>query len=409
VYQLLSGLRVIEGSSFIASPIAGLYLTQMGAEVIRFDQIGGGPDFRRWPQAGGNGASLYWEGLNAGKKSIAFDLSRPEGRELAQQLITAPGEGRGLFLTNYPVDGFLSHEDLAERRPDLITVRVMGQANGQPALDYTVNSALGFPLITGPDSLADQPVNHVLPAWDLVTGAYAAFALVSSERARGHNGKGQEIRIPLSDIGISTVATLGMLAEVLSQGTDRARYGNEVYGAFGRDFVTADRKRIMLMAMTPRQWKGMIQSLDLRGEVQRIEAERNVSFEFDEGVRFKHRDALFPLVEAAVGRRTLDSLASEFDRLGVCWGPYQSMHAAVHDPVMVTSNPIFSQILQKSGTTYPVSGAPATIPQTQRGAPRRAPHLGEHTDEVLAGVLGLSAAQIGRLHDAKLVAAAAAS
>jgi 2-methylfumaryl-CoA isomerase len=200
-----------------------------------------------------------------------------------------------------------------------------------------------------------------------------------------------------------------MLAEVLSQGADRARYGNEVYGAFGRDFVTSDQKRIMLMAMTPRQWKGMIEALDLRQEIRRIEAERNVSFEFDEGIRFEHRDCLVPLVEAAVGGRSLDSLASEFDKLGVCWGPYQTMHVAAQDPALVTSNPLFSQILQKSGTTYPVSGAPVTIPQAARGIPRRAPHLGEHTDEVLAGVLGLSAAQIGQLHDAKLVATAAAS
>jgi 2-methylfumaryl-CoA isomerase len=135
----------------------------MGAEVIRFDQIGGGPDFRRWPHAPGTDRSLYWEGLNANKKSIAIDLSHPHGRALAQRLVTAPGSGSGLFLTNYPVDGFLSHQQLADVRGDLITLRVMGQANGLPALDYTVNCMLGIPQITGPQQLGDEPVNHVLP------------------------------------------------------------------------------------------------------------------------------------------------------------------------------------------------------------------------------------------------------
>jgi 2-methylfumaryl-CoA isomerase len=132
MYDLLTGLRVVEGAAFIAGPSCGLHLAQMGAEVIRFDAIGGGPDYRRWPVAPG-GDSLYWEGLNKGKKSIAIDLRRPEGRELAVGIATAPGENAGLFLTNYPVKGFLSHEALAARRADIITVRVMGWADGSPA------------------------------------------------------------------------------------------------------------------------------------------------------------------------------------------------------------------------------------------------------------------------------------
>ena len=85
MYQLLSGLSVIEASSFVASPTAGLYLAQMGTEVIRVDQIGGGPDFNRWPKAA-NGSSLYWENLNRAKKSVALNLGSPEGRELLAQL-----------------------------------------------------------------------------------------------------------------------------------------------------------------------------------------------------------------------------------------------------------------------------------------------------------------------------------
>jgi 2-methylfumaryl-CoA isomerase len=126
MYRLLADMRVVEGAAFVAAPMCALHLAQLGAEVIRIDAIGGGPDFLRWPRAPGGGASLYWEGLNKGKKSVALNLSSPEGRELAVALATAPGEGAGLFVTNYPVGGFLAHEKLAARRPDMITVRVMG-------------------------------------------------------------------------------------------------------------------------------------------------------------------------------------------------------------------------------------------------------------------------------------------
>src|SRR5438094_9308932 len=105
MYELLTGMRVVEAAAFIAGPSCGLYLAQMGAEVIRVDQIGGGPDFRRWPQAP-NGASLYWENLNRAKKSVALDLGRPEGRELLQALAASTGQ----FLTNFPADGFLAHD-----------------------------------------------------------------------------------------------------------------------------------------------------------------------------------------------------------------------------------------------------------------------------------------------------------
>lgn len=405
MYGLLSGLRVVEASSFVASPTAGLYLAQLGAEVIRVDQAGGGPDYRRWPKTAA-GDSLYWENLNRAKKSVALDLGRPEGRELLAALATAPGKNAGLFVTNFPVEGFLSHEKLAARRPDLITVRIMGQANGGPALDYTVNAAVGIPFMTGPAGLGDAPVNHVLPAWDLLTGAYAAFALLAALRHRDATGEGQEVRIPLQDVATATVANLGMLAEVTITGGDRARLGNEVFGAFGRDFVTADGVRLMIMAITPRQWTGLIEVLGIAAEVAAIEAARGVSFARDEGVRFEHRDALFPLVEAKVAARQAGELGAALDARGCCWGGFQSMTAAASDPALVTANPLFGRAANPSGLDYPAAGAVLTLPAAERGAPRPAPRLGADTDAVLAELLGLDAGALAKLHDDKVISQA---
>jgi len=402
MYSLLAPLRVVEASSFVACPTAGLYLAQLGAEVIRVDQIGGGPDFHRWPKTSA-GASLYWEGLNKGKKSVAVDLGSGEGRELLCALATAPGHDAGVFLTNFPVGGFLSWDKLSARRPDLILTRVMGQADGGPALDYTVNSALGIPQMTGPASLGDEPVNHVLPAWDLLTGAYAAFATVAALQHRRATGAGQDVRIPLADVGIATIANLGQLAETLQDG-DRPRFGNAVYGAFGRDFVTADRKRLMIMAITPRQWSGLVKVLGLGEAVAGIETSRGVTFARDEGVRFEHRDALYPLVEAAVARRGAEELGAALDAESCCWGPYLAMHEAVRDPALVTKNPLFTEIEQASGRRYPVPGAMATLPLQERGTPVRAPLLGEHSEAVLADVLGLGSGAIGALFDKGVVA-----
>lgn len=402
MYQLLSGLRVVEAAAFVAGPTGGLYLAQMGAEVIRIDQIGGGPDYRRWPLTDA-GDSLYWEGLNKAKRSIQIDLSRPEGRELAVALATAPGDEAGLFLTNFPVEGFLSHAKLAARRPDIITARIMGWADGKPALDYTVNAAVGVPAMTGP--VGDtRPVNAVLPAWDLLGGTWAAFAMVSALHRRRQTGEGAEIRVPLSDLAATSMSHLGFAAEALLQG-DRGRLGNDLFGAFGRDFATADSQRIYLVAITPKQWRGLVAALGLSEAVAAVEAATGADFTKDEGARFTHRSLLFPLFEAAMAARTLADLAPRLDAAGVTWGPYQTLAQAVHgDARLFAANPQFQTITHKSGLTYPAAGPAATLAGEMRGPVRPAPQLGADTDAVLAEVLGLASGAIGKLHDEGLVA-----
>jgi 2-methylfumaryl-CoA isomerase len=406
VYPILNGLRVVECASFIAAPSCALHLLQLGAEVIRIDPVGGGPDFRRWPVAG-NGSSLYWEGLNKGKKSIAIDFSKPQGRALAAELITAPGRDAGLFVTNFPKEGFLADAALRERRPDLITVRVAGWNDGSPAVDYTVNAALGVPYMTGSAANGDAPVNHVLPAWDLLTGAYAAFAALAAERHRRDTGAGQEVLVPLSDVALTSLGHMGQIAEVLAGG-DRPRMGNALYGAFGRDFATADGQRVMVVAITARQWSGLVQALRIGAAVAELEGALGVSFARDEGTRFQHREALFPLVEGVIASHRLDELQTRFDGHGVCWSPYRTLGAALREePRFSTERELFTTLDHPSGQRYPAPGAAASFGAAVRQAVARAPLLGEHTDEVLAEVLSLSSAQIGALHDAGIVAGAA--
>jgi len=403
MYDLLRGLRVVEASAFVAAPSCALYLAQLGAEVVRIDQIGGGPDFHRWPLDARSGASLYWEGLNKCKKSVALDLTRPEGREIAMRIATAPGESAGLFVTNYPVDGYLSYEALRQLRHDLICVRIMGWPDGRPAVDYTINAAVGVPAMTGPAN-DSRPVNHVLPAWDLLAGAYAAFTLLAAERARRQDGRGREIRIPLSDLAIASLGHLGQIGEVQTRGQDRERMGNDLYGAFGRDFETLDGRRLMVVAITARQWSGLLAALGLQARISELESELGVRFDRDEGVRFMHRRRLVPLIESAIAGRTADDLAAVFETRSVCWAPYQTLQQAVStDRYFSAANPMLSLIDHPSGQRYLAPGAAATLPSEPRRAPAAARRLGQDTDEVLVELLDLSPGEIGRLRDSGLV------
>lgn len=397
MYDLLKGMTVVEGAAFIAAPSATLYMSQMGAEVIRFDQIGGGPDARRWP-LGSGGESLYWEGLNKGKKSIGIDLSKPEGRELAQQLATG---GDGLFVTNFPVGGFLSYEALSALREDLICLRVMGWADGTPAVDYTINAAVGVPWLTG-HAGDPRPVNHVLPAWDLMTGPYGAFMLLAAERDRANGGGGREIRLALSDLAAATMGNLGLVAEAGVSG-DRERVGNDLFGAFGRDFPTADGQRLMIVAITPRQWAGLLELLGVGDAVAALESQLGASFAKEEGQRFTHREALLPIICEAIAARQSSELVPEFDKLGICWSHYRTLiESLAQEPRLFADNPVFADVAHPSGT-YATPGAPARLPGDSRHDARPAPVIGQHTDEVLASLLGLDSGAIGKLHDAGIV------
>lgn len=404
MYGFLDGLTVVEAASFIAGPSCALHLNQFGAQVIRLDAIGGGPDFGRWPVSVA-GDSYYWEGLNKGKLSVAINLASAEGREIAAEIVTAPGTGRGLFVTNYPQSGFLSHAALAQRRPDLITLRVMGWPDGRNGVDYTVNAAVGVPFMTGdPDANGGRPVNSVLPAWDLLAGAYGAFAVLAAERQRQRTGAGVEIALALSNLAIGSLGHLGQIAEALTQG-DRPRAGNSLFGAFGRDFRTLDGELVMITAITPRQWTGLVGALALDAQIAALEAELGVDFLGDEGQRYRWRTRLDPLIAAAILRQTLAELGPALDRGGVCWEPYRTLaQAVVGDPRLVQGNPIFATLGNPSGEAYPVPGALVEARGMERQPVRPAARLGADTEQVLADRLGLSTAQIGRLVDTGVVA-----
>ncbi|WP_376095625.1 CoA transferase [Roseomonas sp. CCTCC AB2023176] len=219
----LSDLRIVEVTAFIAAPLGGMTLAQMGADVIRVDPIGGNIDYRRWPLAP-SGDSLYWAGLNKGKRSVALNLRRAEGQEIAAALITAggPGDGAGILLTNLPASGWMEHAALAARRADLISLRLTGSSDGAGAVDYTVNCAAGFPMATGPGG---APVNHVLPAWDVAAGLYLSTGLLAAERVRARTGQGQEVALALSDVAFATAANLGYVADVQVNGPCGRRWG----------------------------------------------------------------------------------------------------------------------------------------------------------------------------------------
>jgi 2-methylfumaryl-CoA isomerase len=402
VYKLLEGLSIVEASSFVASPTAGLYCAQMGAEVIRVDHKAGGLDYDRYMLTK-EGRSLSWENLNRAKKSVALDLRSEEGRELLVALAGATGN----LITNLPEKSFLSHAAISEGRPagapELVSVRIMGWHDGRQAMDFTVNAASGYPLMCGPDDwdqASAPPVNQVLPAWDFITGAYCAFALLAALRHRDATGQGSELRVPLGDVAIGTLANSGAMAEMLYRGGDRERLGNAIWGAFGRDFRSRDGVRFMVAALTAKQWAGLVRAFDIEAAIAELEQRLGVRFADGDRPRFEHRQALFELFQSVADGLDYADLERRMAAEGTTFERYRTAHEAANDPVLVADNPLFAQTADNpSGFAYPAPRSFANLPGQSAGEPAPAPYLGEHTEQVLAERLGLSSGAIGDLVD----------
>jgi 2-methylfumaryl-CoA isomerase len=390
----LAGVRIVELSSFVAVPLAGMTLGQLGAEVTRVDPVGGAADYRRWPVTGA-GDSIYWAGLNKGKRSAAVDMRAAEGQRLIQRLIAE----YGVFITNVVGRQWHSYETLVEMRPDLIHVEVSGRADGGTGVDYTVNAGLGFPLVTGPAGL-DVPVNHVLPAWDVACGIYVALAVTAALRHRDATGQGQRVSIPLENVALATAGNLSFLTEVMVNGTPRERIGNSIFGQYGQQFSSADGAAFMIVALTGRHFRDLTEVTGTAKAVAALGEALGADFT-DEGDRYRHRDALTGLFTVWFTSHDADEVTAALSATSILWERYRDFSEVVADP-KVTDNPLFTTLDQPRIGEYLAPGLPMSIDGTYPVAVA-APALGDHTADVLAEV-GLSATELSGLFASGTVA-----
>lgn len=351
----LEGLRIVEVSSFVASPLCGLTLSQLGAEVIRVDPLGGAADTNRWPVTA-DGNSIYWTGLNRGKKSVTANFREPEGQKLIQDLVTESGPGGGILVTNAGGRAWMSHETLSAKRSDVITLELLGRTDGTPGVDYTVNAALGFPAITGPTDYAGV-VNHALPAWDVACGLYAALAITAAVRRRDQTGAGAQITLPLEDTALAIAGTLGYLTEPQLGGGSRPATGNDVYGTYGTDFVASDGGRFMLVALTPRHFRDLVAMTETGDAVAAVEKALGADFTA-EADRYTHRGILTPLFAAWFARHSTAEVEAALAQSSVLSERYRTFDEVVESGVL-QKNPLFTELDQPGIGRYLAGGLPA--------------------------------------------------
>ncbi|MFJ4031356.1 CoA transferase [Streptomyces griseoluteus] len=387
---LLSGLRVVEISSYVATPLCGLTLAQLGADVIRVEPLGGAADRTRWPLAD-SGTSLYWSGLNKGKRAVAVDMESEADRRRVVDLIV-----RGdpcVVVSNSDRYPELGYKALSALRPDVIHVALRGRADGGAGVDYTVQAATGFPLITGAPGLA-APVNHVLPAWDIAAGLYLAVGLLAAERERLISGRGREIQVALDEVALATAGNLGYLAEAQVTDHARAKSGNDVFGTYGRDFVTADGERLMIVILTKRHWTKLLTATGLTAAFEGLADALGIDFS-SESQRYEHRELISTLLARWFGGTQMAEAAEILDGHRILWERYRSFEELGRDGgAALRESELFDEIDQPGVGQHLAPKSPVIVDGKRLG-PRPAPAVGEHTTQLLPGAGEPSAPRSG--------------
>jgi 2-methylfumaryl-CoA isomerase len=208
----------------------------------------------------------------------------------------------------------------------------------------------------------------------------------------------------LKDVATAMLGNLGILAEVMVNHVDRPKYGNALYGAYGQDFRIADGRKVMVVALTDRQWRGVVAVTGLADEIEVLEGRLGLDFK-QEGHRFLARREITDLLTPWFAVRKVEDFGPAFDSAGVTWSVFRSFGEAVaEDPDVSTAHPMFEMVEQPGIGTYLVPGTPFESSVFERESPVRASVLGEHTEAILAGELGLADARSYRLYAEGIVA-----
>ncbi len=197
---------------------------------------------------------------------------------------------------------------------------------------------------------------------------------------------------------------LGYIGEAMIKDGEREAIGNHIYGTFGRDFKSRDGHRVMIVGVSANQWQAILKVTEKAETIAELGNSMGLDFN-KEGDRYTGREAICEKLEPWFAERDFGPLVEQLEAAGVCWGKYQTVKEMVDtDPDCSIDNPLFEPVEQPGIGTYLVPQNPLGFTAAERHPVSPAPRLGQHTDEILADIIGLSSSEIGRYHDAGIVA-----
>ena len=398
--RALAGIRVLDLSRVLAGPWATQMLGDLGADIIKIEKPGAGDDTRGWGPpwlADGEGRetreSAYFLAANRNKRSVTIDMAKPEGQALIRRL----AQTSDVLVENFKVGGLkrygLDHESLAALNPRLVYCSITGFGQdgpeaGRAGYDFMIQGMSGLMSVTGSPETEPQKIGVALV--DVLTGLHAAIAVLAALQQRQRTGRGQHVDLALFDVAMASLANQAL--NYLVGGTAPRRLGNAHPNIVPyQAFETADGHLILAVG-NDAQFARFCRIADLP------EVAGDARFLANAG-RVAHREALIPLVAAALKRQTTGEWLAMLDAAGIPAGPINTIAQAFAEPQALARG-LALNLPHVLGGVAPGVRSPLRLSDSPVDAPLAPPTLGQHTDAVLEEVLGLTAEERARLRDA---------
>jgi crotonobetainyl-CoA:carnitine CoA-transferase CaiB-like acyl-CoA transferase len=384
----LSHLRVLDLSRVLAGPWASQTLADLGAEVIKVERPGSGDDTRGWgppwvDEKGGD--STYFASANRGKKSITVDLARPEGQEIVRRLAARSD----VLLENFKVGALerhgLDYPRLSEENPRLVYCSITGFGQTGPyrdraGYDFLIQGMGGLMSITGEPS--GEPMKVGVAVADILTGMYAATAVLAALAFRERSGRGQHVDLSLLDVQVAMLANQAQ--SYLATGRPPERLGNAHPSIVPYQAFAASDGYVIVAVGNDGQFRRLCAAAGC------AELADDARFATNAG-RVRHREELIAILAGVIARRTRREWIEALEVATVPCGPINDLAQVFADPQVVHRG------LRMETGTVPLVRSPIRLSETPERTGVGPPSLGQHTDEVLTGLLGMPAAEVAAL------------
>ncbi|KAI5606450.1 succinate--hydroxymethylglutarate CoA-transferase isoform X2, partial [Silurus asotus] len=426
----LDGIRVLDLTRVLAGPFATMILGDLGAEVIKVERPGQGDDTRAWGPPFVRDESAYFLSVNRNKKSIAVNLKDPKGAKL----ITELAKSCDILVENYlpgKLDEMgLGYKDMSEAAPQIIYCSITGYGqtgskSHKPGYDSIASAVSGMMHITGPED--GDPVRPGVAMTDLATGLYAQGAVMAGLLQRQRTGEGLHIDCNLLSSQVACLTHIA--ANYLNAGKEARRWGTAHESIVPYQGFKTNDGYIIVAAGNDQQFVKVCKVLNLPHLAENSKYKTNT-------LRVQHRKDLLQLLAERFSENSTAEWLSRFEGTGVPCGPINTMQQVFSDPQVslihlllanVTLNPLFtlmlmmfyvcvcvcSQVVHNGlilEMDHPTSGRIAVPGPAVRFSsfefdkPAPPPVIGQHTVEVLKGILGYSDDVINQLLASRTVA-----
>ena len=400
----LEGIRVFDLTRILAGPSCTQMLADLGADVIKIERAGAGDDTRKFAPpfikddvGADTSESAYFCAANRNKRSVTLDISKPEGQALAKKLIASSH----VLVENFKTGGLakygLGYDDLKDEFPGLIYCSITGFGQTgpyalRPGYDVLIQAMSGMMSVTGePDG---EPMKSAIPVADLMAGMYAGVAINAAIRHLERTGEGQQIDIGMLDVMVAFSTVQGM--NYLATGEVPARLGNAHPNIVPyQAFKTADGDMILAVG-NDSQFQRFCA---VAGKPELAEDPRFAT----NGQRLANRDVIVPIVQDLIAAKPTQFWLDALEENSISGGPINKLDQVFADPHVQARGMRIEMDHPATGAKVPLINSPMKLSGTPTEARMAPPTLGEHTDEVLGEVLGMSIDEIGALRDQGIV------